>query len=153
MPGHLYHLPMASPSTVNAAVQTLLQLATPSTRRAWWKAFSVSGKDTDGAKVPIRVDIIRQTSAGSGGTAVTPRPLNPNHPAALCGAIERPTSEPTDGGVIVGGPWYITTVGGLFHLQIPLGDEIEMAVSQFLGLRITSEGTLSGVLASLDYLE
>lgn len=153
MSGHIYHVPMATPSTVNAGTQTLIQIATPATRRAWWKSFSVSGQDTDGTKVPGRVDIIRQTSAGTGGTGVTPRPIRPSNPAALSTAIERPTAEPTDGGIVVGGPWYVTTVGGLFVLQIPLGDEIEMDVSTRLGIRLTTAGTITGVLASVDFME
>lgn len=154
MSGHIYHLPMASPSVITAATQTLLQLVTPATRRAWIKAISVSGKDTDGAKVPAVVDLIRQTSAGVGGTAVTPRPIRSGMPASLCTAcIERPTTEPTDGGIVVGGPWYVTTVGGLFHLQEALGDEIELLVSERVGLRILTSGTITGVFGNMRFLE
>lgn len=150
---HGYNVPMATPSTVNAGTQTLIQIATPATRKAWWKEISVSGKDTDGTKVPLKVDIIRQTGAGVGGTSITPRPLDPGLPAALCTAFERPTTEPTDGGIVVGGPWYVTSVGGLYTLQTPLGDEIAMAVSDRLGLRIVSSGVISGVLGYVKLAE
>jgi hypothetical protein len=74
-------------------------------------------------------------------------------PAALCSAIERPTAEPTNGGIVVGGPWYMTTVGGLIILQIPLGDEICLDVSDRLGLRIITAGVISGVIANIDFSE
>lgn len=150
---HGYHLAMASPSTVNNQTQTLIQLTTPATRRAWIKALACSGKDTDGTKVPPQVDLIRQTSAGAGGTSVTPRPLVAGHPASLCTALERPTTEPTNGGEVVGGPWYMTSVGGLFVLQTPLGDEIELGVSERLGLRLITPGAINGVIANMDFSE
>lgn len=150
---HGYHLPMATPSTVNAGTQTLIQLATPASRLAWIKSLGVSGKDTDGTKVPAIVDLIRQTSAGTGGTTITARPLAPHIPAALSTAFERPTAEPTNGGVIIGGPWYVTVVGGLYVLQIPLGDELGLAISDRVGLRITTAGTIAGVLAEMNFSE
>jgi hypothetical protein len=144
---------MASPSVVNTGTQTLIQLVTPSTRRAWIREIAVSGKDTDGAKVPSYIDLVRQTSAGSGGTGITPNPIRSGMPASLCtGCIERPTSEPS-GTTIVGGPWYLTTVGGLFHLQEVLGEEIELLVSERVGLRIITPGSISGVIANMRFLE
>lgn len=150
---HGYNLPMATPSTVNAATQTLIQLVTPATRRAWLKAISVSGKDTDGTKVPCKVDVVRQNDAGTGGTAITPVALVASMPASLCSAIERPTTEPADSGLIVAGPWYVTTVGGLFDFQWQFGEEIEMSISQRLGLRIVTAGVITGVLGSMRFGE
>jgi hypothetical protein len=144
---------MAAPSTVNNATQTLLQLTTPATRKAWITRLSVSGKDTDGTKVPAQVDLIRQTSAGTGGTSVTPRPLDPDIPASLCTALERPTAEPTNGGIVVAGPWYLTTVGGLYTLQWPLGLEIALDVSDRLGLRLITAGSINGIIAEMDFNE
>lgn len=148
---HLYNAPMATPSTVNNGTQTLVQIATPASRKAWIKELACSGKDTDGTKVPIWVDLVKQTTAGSGGTTVTPVPIT-DCPAALSTALERPTSEPTTT-VTIRGPWYVTSVGGLYILQLALGEEVELPVNSRVGLRIITPGAITGVIGNLVFQE
>lgn len=128
-------------TTVAATPKTFLQLITPATRKAWLKELGISFKSVTATDVPVLIQLCRQSTAGT-VTAVTPNPDVEGHPAALCTASELVTVEPTTGVVIK--EWELTPIGGLFVYQLPLGDEIEMAISSRLGLIVTSPQIQSG---------
>jgi len=143
MAGHLYNVPILNTADVTVTgLQTLCQIITPATRRAWILELALSGKSISSTDVPVRVELIRQTSAGTSGATITPVPFNPDYPAALCTVNATFSAEPSDGNVIPRGPWYVSPVGGLYVLQLPLGLEVEMPVSARLALRIfTAQAT------------
>jgi hypothetical protein len=121
-----------------ATAKTILQLATPATRRAWLKEASISFKSITQTDVPVLVQLRRQSTAGT-ATAIVSANVAPDvegHPAALCSASENATVEPTTGVIVK--EWYITPIGGVLVYQLPLGDEIEMAISSFLGMVVTA---------------
>lgn len=153
MPGHIYSAGSQSDITTTTATVTLLQLVAPATRRLWVKELSVSGKSVTSTDVPVVVDLIRQTTAGTTGATITPNALVDGHPASLATVNTTYTVEPTSTGTSVAGPWYLTPIGGLFILQLPLGDEIEIAVSGRLGLRIVSPAQAVSVRAVLKWME
>lgn len=134
---HIYTLAnSADVALVGATAKTVLQLATPSTRRAWVKEASIGFKSVTSTDVPVLVTLRRQSTAGT-ATALTANPDIEGHPASLCTACKENASvEPTTGVIVK--EWYITPIGGLLIYQLPLGDEIEMAVSGFLGLVVTA---------------
>lgn len=137
---HLYNIP-GSDQTKNGTL-TMMQLITGATRRLWVTEFAVSGKSVNAADVGVRVEWVRQTDVGVGSAAIGAGVIGKveeGTPAMISTAREGYSSEPTSAaGEIVAGPWYVSPVGGLFLLQVPLGDEIMLAVSSWLGLRMVS---------------
>lgn len=136
---HAYNIP-GGDQTKNGTL-TLLQLVTGATRRLWVEEFSVSGKSVNAADVSVRVEFVRQTDSGTGSSAIAAGVIGKifeGTPAMLATAREGFTAEPAGGTEIVAGPWYVSPVGGLYTLQMPLGNELMMAVSSFLGLRMVT---------------
>jgi hypothetical protein len=138
---------------VGTTPQTLIQLATPSTRKCRIKQIDFSGSSTTATDPPILVQLIRQTNGGT-GTTVTGVPEDPNDPAALITAQITFTVEPTVGTVqtSVVRQWNITPIGSTFAYQLPLGDEPVMAVSSWLGLKCTP-GNNQTVFARIQWQE
>jgi hypothetical protein len=73
--------------------KTVLQLRTPSNRRARLVEWSVSFDGTVGSNTPVKVELMRQTSAGT-GTGITPVAMDAASPAALCSAAGNHSAEP-----------------------------------------------------------
>ncbi len=139
---HIYTLNNSADQTTAAATaKTFLQLITAATRRAWIKEIQISFKSVTATDVPVLVTLSRQSTAGT-ATALTAQPDVEGHPAAICTASELVTVEPTTGVIVR--EWEITPIGGTLVYQLPLGDEIEMAVSSRLGLIVTSPQIQSG---------
>lgn len=143
MRGHLYNVGRIADTTINAAPRTLAQIITPSSRRAWITELSLSGKSVNPTDVPVKCYFIKQTTAGTTGASITPEPRISGFPASLCTVnVDFSGAEPTSSGGLRGGPWYYSPVGGLWLWQVPIGDEIEMAVSERLGLVVeTAQST------------
>jgi hypothetical protein len=62
-----------------------------------------------GAASVVALDLLRVTTAGTGGTAITPRPLDSADAAAGCTAMTIPTVKGTEG-VTIGGRYRIPAV-------------------------------------------
>lgn len=136
---HMYNIP-GTDQTVNGTL-TLMQLITGATRKLWVTEFSISGKSVNAADVSVKVEFTRQTSVGTGSAAIAAGvigKIGEGTPAMISTAREGYSAEPTGGTEIVRGPWYISPVAGLYTLQIPLGDELEMSISSWLGLRMVT---------------
>ena len=126
-----------------ATTRTVLQVVSASSRRLAIKEWGISFDGADATKTPILVEILRQTTAGT-SSSLTLVQNDPGDPAPLASALQGFSStEPTSGDVL----WseYITPAGGFDRVQLPLGEEIGVAVSTRLGLRVT---TASGVTAN-----
>lgn len=140
MSGHRYNIP-GTDQTVGITTLTVMQLITGATRKLWIEEFSISGKSVNASDVSVRVEFVRQTSVGTGSAAISGSVIGKvgeGTPAMISTAREGFATEPTGGTEFVRGPWYVSPVGGLYTLQIPLGNEIEMAISSWLGLRVTA---------------
>lgn len=133
---HIYALNNAADvALVAATAKTVLQLVTGATRKTWIKEAAIGFKSVTATDVPVLVQLVRQSTAGT-MSALTPAPDVEGHPAAISTAQENATVEPTSGVVVR--EWEITPIGGQLVYQLPLGDEIEMAVSSRLGLLVTA---------------
>jgi hypothetical protein len=133
---HIYTVNNAADvSLVGATAKTVIQLVTGATRKIWVKEVAIGFKSVTATDVPVLVQLVRQSTAGT-MSAVTPNPDVEGHPAAISTAQENATAEPTSGAVVK--EWLITPIGGQLVYQLPLGDEIEMAVSSKLGLLVTA---------------
>lgn len=79
-----------------AAGSTLTMLALESTAAVIGKIHQVIvGSDATPADIATRFDIARTTAAGTGGTAVSEEPADPQAPAASCNLRGGTMTEPT----------------------------------------------------------
>jgi hypothetical protein len=130
----------AAEALAGATAETVIQLLTPSTRKAQVIEIGIGFDSVTASNVPATVELLLQTTAGT-GTSITPDPTDPGMPAALVTAQHHFTAEPTASTI----RWATTmpVVGGLLIYQLPLDREIIMAVSTRLGLRITSPSAVN----------
>lgn len=147
----LYTLNSGEVTLVAATAKSILQLVTPATTRAKITGFSVSFNSVTSSDAPAVVDLLRQTTAGTGGTAATMAALDPDAPAALAsGLYDIDSAEPTAGNVLWSG--YVTPVGGLFVYNFADGEEPVLDVSNRVGIRVTSPEAVD-VIATITYAE
>ena len=133
---------------VAATAKTVLQVATPATKRGRLLELQVSFDGVTAGNSPVLVELLRQTTAGT-MTANTPNPHDSAAPASLLTASTNATAEPTAGVVLK--RWRITPNGGV--LVLPEGDPVRNAVipvSGFLGIRCTAAQVVN-VNASLTF--
>lgn len=143
---HLYKVASTDYTSI-AAVRTILQYVTGSTRRAKLVEFGISFGSVTATDAPVVVDIGTETSAGTSSSA-TLVALDAADPAAIGTALSTFTStEPTGFSGVGPGPWRVTPIGGTFVYQFPSGAEFVMAVSTRLALRVTPPASLSTAIA------
>jgi len=131
---HQYSVKQAAVAVAAGVAKTVLQVATPATRRAKCLEIGVGFESVSATDGPALVELVRQTNAGT-GTAATLVADDEGDPAALSSAKHTMTVEPT--GPTVLRQWIVPVQSGEFVYQCPAGDEVKMAVSGFLGLRVT----------------
>lgn len=87
--------------STTTALKTLWQLAAAANVRVLLHAFTISFKGVAPTDAPIRVDILRQTTAGSGGTSQAHTKHNPGDAETIqCTSLYGITTEPTAGDVL-----------------------------------------------------
>lgn len=120
-------------AVATAATETLVQIVTGSTRQVKIKEWGISFDGVTATATPIRVDLLRQTTAGT-SSSLTVMENDPTGPAVISTALQDFSAEPTAGDVL----WseYITPAGGFDRVQLPLGEEIVVDVSTRIGLRV-----------------
>lgn len=151
MQAHRYNISTTADIALTAATaRTVLQLVTPASRKAWVEELKVAFESVTATDVPVIVECYRQSTAGSGSSAVTPRAVDEGFPAPLCTAIQGPTAEPTTGELV----WQIevTPIGGTLIYPWPEGKEPSMATSSRFGVVVTSPQA-QNCRASLTYRE
>lgn len=151
MAGHKYNIPLAADISF-FGTKTLLQIVAPATRDIWVLGWEFGGKSTEGSNIPVKLEWVRQTSAGTGGVAIFPVPEDPDLPAALCSVLTGFTAEPTDGGLLVAGPTRLHPAGGNIILQRPLGEEFKIKAGTRSGIRMIS-GQLTDLIGNVRILE
>ena len=147
----LYTLNSGAVALTAATVKTALQVATPATTRIKVVGFSVSFNSVTAADAPAVVDLLRQTTTGTGGTAATLSPLDDLAPVSACsGLYDIATLEPTAGAILWSG--YVTPFGGLFVYNYAEGEEPVLDISTRIGIRVNSPAGVSAI-ATLTYAE
>jgi hypothetical protein len=147
---HIYSAFTSSDVSVTTAATTILQIATPSTRRAKIIEAWVSFNSVTATDVPGLVELVQATSNGT-SSAMTPVAWDRADPAALCAAAITFTVEPTGPTVLM--PFKQSPIGTTLIYQIPLGVEIEMLISSFVGIRLTCPQAESGIRALIKFQE
>lgn len=135
------------PRDAVAATNTLLQVyAADSNRPLKITEIGVSFFGVTSTDTPIHVQIVRQSTAGTGGTSVTPRSMDPDSGSSIQGTAQRkPTSanwtaEPTATYVLR--EFAIHPQSGLL-LPIPDPEAFVVDGGEYLGIYIATAPTSS----------
>lgn len=148
---HRYTTLSDAASLAAATAETLLQLVTPSSRRAKVVGLSLGFSSVTASDVPVLVELLLQTTAGT-ASAATPVADDQADPAALCTAQKTFTVEPTPSTVLR--RMLLTPVGGLILVDLEAMDKVvEMLVSTRVGLRVTAPQAQTNVHAELWHQE
>lgn len=149
----------ASPTTagqvkmaVTTSINTLVQVATPSTTGITIIEWGISFDGAPGTAVPVLVELLQTDVAATAGTSLTPTLYgDPNAPPSLCVGGTGATMF-NDGAITEG---TITAVR-MFDAQLlpptapyvkqfPLGREPEVPVSKFLRIRTTAPAAVNAL--------
>ncbi len=135
-------------ATTNA-INTLLQVATPSTASIIILEWGISF-DGSAAATPIKCELLQTDVAATAGTSLTPTLWgDPNAPASLCvggtGATMFNDGAITEGSITAVRMFDVQLVAptNQYVKQFPLGREPEVAVSKFLRVRVTAAATVN----------
>jgi hypothetical protein len=129
---------------------TMLILSSPSTRRFKIKEIWCTWNSVTATDIPGLVELMRYTNAGT-STAYTPVPVDSLDPAALTTAGELCSVEPTGPTTLMS--FKVSPIGTTLIYQAPLGDEFTAKVSDFIGLRLTTGQTETGIRLSMKIQE
>lgn len=148
---HIYTAAMTTYEAIGVATaETVIQLVTPSTRRARILEVSIGIKSVTSTDVAALVQLVRQSTAGTTGATITPRPHDDADPASLCTAnITFSSTEPTTSAIIKA--WNVIVQSSIMVFNVS-GDCIQMPISGRLALTINSPQA-QNVIASITWQE
>lgn len=134
-----------------AATTTMVQIVTTTNQSIGLRGWGISFNGTDATKEPIRVDILRQTTAGT-SSALTVVEYTASNKNPVTTALQTFSAEPTASDVL----WsmYFTPVGGGGDFTAYPGEEIVVEPSGRLGIRCTAAtGVTCSATAYLKWAE
>lgn len=148
----------ASPTTagqvkmaVTTAINTLVQVATPSTTGIVIIEWGISF-DGSAAAVPVLCELLQTDVAATAGTSLTPTVYgDPNAPASLCvggtGATMFNDGAITEGTITATRVFDCQLVAptNQYVKQFPLGREPEVPISKFLRIRTTAPAAVNAI--------
>lgn len=138
-----YSVTVTGEAVAAATVETILQVVAGASKPLWLSRWGISFNGADVTKTPVRVELLRLTSAGS-SSAFTPLRLDPNSEAAMATARTAHTAEPTAGDVLE--VHYITPAGGnLIEVYSPgwPDERPKVAVNGRLGIRVLANDAVN----------
>lgn len=104
-----YGIQVTGEALAAATVETLLQVVAGASKPVRISRWGVSFNGVDVTDQPVRVELLRLTSAGT-SSAFTPVKLDPNSEASMAAARTAHTAEPTAGDVLA--VYYVSPAGG-----------------------------------------
>jgi len=121
---------------------TLLQIIAAANHRVVVREISVSFKGVSSTASPILVQVLRQTDAGAGGTALTLKKMNESDDESLqtTAQYETSTTEPTGTDEVLGEE--VHPQGG-YTWQAPFGGEIIVPGGDRLGIAVTAAASVA----------
>lgn len=144
-------------ATTTAAVvsgtstKTLLQINAPANRTVKPMQLEVSFDGVTAAAVPIQVQFLRTSTAGT-GTAVTPVKASANASGTINTTADfNHTAEPTPGDILR--VWFIHPQGGSLIYTFPEPEKFESAEAGRLSIRVITPPATVNVLAMLEFEE
>lgn len=124
------------------AAKTLLQLTAAANHAVLVREFSISFKGVSNTAAPIKVDVLRQTTAGT----MTALPLVKDPPDAnetlQTTAQHTATAEPTAGDVLMSELVHPQTG---FSWQAAYGEAIKIGGGERLGIRVTAGADVNAI--------
>ncbi len=131
-----WNAPTGAIALTAATARTVLQLIAASNHRATLKELSVSFDGVSNTATPVVVRLLRQTTAGTGGTSLTLTKGNPGDDETIqTTANHSLTAEPTAGDLIE--TYYIHPQGGR-DWQAPFAEPTTIPGGTRLGIEITA---------------
>jgi len=123
--------------TSGVAKKTVLQLVAAANHRVKIKELSVSFKGTSGSATPVLIQVLRQSTAGTGGDALTAKKFNEGDDETLQTTALKDIDggEPTGSDEVMGEE--IHPQGG-WTWQAPFGGEIIVNGGDRLGIAVTA---------------
>ena len=115
-----------------ATVETLVQFVAPSSARLRVVEFAISFDGTSATAVPVDVDLLRQTTAGTAAAGTVVK-WDESDPTPTPTSQISFTAEPTAGDVLAS--WDVPAYNGLLVMQYAEGREPIVAASGRIGLR------------------
>ena len=125
--------------------QTLLQIEAPTNQRLKVNEISVSFKGTSNTAAPVLVEVVRQSTNGTGGVSVTPYPTDEGVAETLqaTGLEDIDTTQPTQTNVLMREE--VHPQGG-YSWTAPFGKGIEVKGAGILGIAVTAGADVAAVL-------
>ena len=131
----------------NAAIKTLLQFLAPTNQRVIMREWDVSFQGTSNTAAPILVEVVRQTSAGTGlNTAAIVKNNNSDQETiqstGIYGILTTVnTGEPTDASVVPFAEFVHPQQG--YAWRATVGSETNCQGGTRLGLRVTAAASVN----------
>lgn len=135
-----YALTVVSESVAANSVETLLQVAAPSGRGVSLIRWGVSFNGVSASEAPVRVELMRMSSAGV-STTLTPRKIDPLKPPATASGLSAFTQEPTVEDLLE--VHQVTPFSGLLVMQYAPDERIQIPSGGRLGIRLLAAGAVN----------
>lgn len=136
----LYTVTVSGEALAAATVETIAQIVAPAARRLTLVRWGVSFNGADVTKVPVRVELLRLTSAGS-SSAFTPVKMDPTDEAATATARVAHTVEPTASDVLE--VHFVTPAGGNLIEYYGPEERPTVQASGRLGIRVLANDAVN----------
>jgi hypothetical protein len=131
----------------NTAIKTILQINTPTNQRIKVNEWDIAFNGTSNTAAPILVELVRQTSAGTGGNALTLIKLNNSDQETLQTSGQYGptttiwTTEPTDSSIIPFCEFVHPQQGYAWRARF--GNDLQVQGGTRLGLRVTAAASVN----------
>jgi hypothetical protein len=132
MAGRIYTLPLDAISVTNDADQDIWELSNSSTKQVVLHGFSLTTSNTTDERV--RLQLIRRTATGSGGSSGTVVAVDQGNAIASAVTAKTLQTTPGTGSTILNG-WQWSQQGELLYLPTPELRDV-LSVSSFLCLHL-----------------
>ena len=130
--------------------KTLLQIVAPATQRGLVKEITVALQGIAATEEPVLVEFLYQSTAGTGGDALTPVKANQGDDETIQTTAQSDvdgSTQPTDGDEAMP-RWFVPPTSGRTW-QAPFGEEIAIAGGDRLGIAVTAfTGSVGVVLGA-----
>lgn len=123
-----------------ATTKTIVQVVPGTNTPVRVVELGVSFNGVTTSNVPVVVDLLRQTTAGTSSALTLVADQEQNTKTVVATALKTFTAEPTAGNILR--TWYVTPANGLLIVQFPLGREVDAQTNR-IALRCTAPDAVS----------
>lgn len=129
--------------TTGTSAKTLLQLVAASNHKVLVDEISISFNGTSNTAEPIKVDVLRQTTAGTMSSLTLVKDPDDWDETIQTAAQHTATAEPTAGDVLMSE--HVHPQQG-YTWQAPFGRQIAIGGGDRLGVRVTAAASVSAIV-------